>query len=126
MSPSQLMEQGTSSTLESSLISSVSASSAEIGESTIGDVFWRSAFTYSRRTSEPLDPGNGVGEGERGGAALEGCPVPARSTGGSREVLPLAAGEGVTTDGSAPPEGASAVASGWRYVRQVGHGLGSL
>ena len=77
----------------------------------MGDVCWRSAFTYCRRTSEPLDPGSGVGDGERGGAALEGCPVPARSTGGSREVLPLAAREGVATDGSAPPEGASAVAS---------------
>jgi|TARA_B110000261_G_scaffold147781_1_gene173045 hypothetical protein len=41
----RLMEQGTPSTLESSLASSVSASSGEIGESTIGDVCWISAFT---------------------------------------------------------------------------------
>ena len=126
VSPRRLMEQGTPSTLESSLTSSVSASSGEIGASTMGDVCWRSAFTYCRRTSESLDPGRGDGGGDRGGAALEGCAVSTGSTGGSREVLLLAAREGVTTDESAPPEGAPAVALGWRCVGQIGHGWGSL
>ena len=127
VSPRRLMEQGTPSTLETSLTSSVSASSGEIGESTMGDVCWRSAFTYfrrtsascSRRTSESRDPGDG-------GAALEGCAASTESTGELREALLLAAREGVTTDGPALPAGASAVALGLRSVGQVGHGLGSL
>ena len=53
--PRRLMEQGTPSMPESSLTSSVSASSGEIGESTMGDVRWRFAFTYCRRTSESLE-----------------------------------------------------------------------
>jgi hypothetical protein len=55
VSPSRLTEHGGPSTLESSLTSSASASSAAIDESTMGDVCYRSAFTYFRRTSEPLD-----------------------------------------------------------------------
>ena len=116
MSPRRLMEQGTPSTLESSLTSSVAASSGEIGESTMGDVCWRSAFKYCRRTSESLDPGEGVCEGDRGGAALEGCAMSMESTGESRVALLLAAREGVATDGSALPEGVSAVALGLRCV----------
>ena len=126
MSPRRLVEQGTLSTLESSLTSSVSASSGEIGESTMGDVCWRSAFTHCRRTSESLDPGEGAYEVDRGGAAAEGCAVSTESTGESLEALLLAAREGVTTDGSALPAGASAVALGFRSIGQIGHGLGSL
>ena len=111
MSPRRLMEQGAPSTLESSLTSSVSASSGEIGESTIGDVCWRSAITHFRRTSESLDPGEGACEGGRGGAALKGCAVSTEGTGESLEVLLLAAREGVPADGSALPVGASAGAS---------------
>ena len=48
------------------------------------------------------------------------------STGESLEALLLAAREGVTTDGSALPAGASAMALGLRNVGQIGHGLGSL
>ena len=63
-----------------------------------------------------LDPGEGSCEGDRGGAALEGCAVSTESTGESLEALLLAAREGVTTDGSALPAGASAVALGLRRV----------
>ena len=63
------MEQGTPSMLESNLTSSVSASSGETSESTMGDDRWRFAFTYCRRTAESLDPGEGDCEGDRGGAA---------------------------------------------------------
>ena len=95
----RLMEQGTPSTLESSLTSSASASSGEIGESTMGAVCWRSAFAYcrkrpascSRRTSGSRDPGDG-------GTALEDCAASTESTGESREELLLAAREGVTAD----------------------------
>ena len=120
------MEQGTPSMLESSLTRSASASSGEIGESTMGDVCWCFAFTYYRRTSESLDPGEGACEGDRGGAALDGCAAPTESTGESLEALLLAAREGVTTDGSALPTGASAMALGLCKVGQIGHGLGSL
>jgi hypothetical protein len=126
VSPRRLMEQGTRSTLEGSVTSSASASSGEIGESTMGDVYWRSAVTYCRRTSEPLDPREDACEGDRGGAALDGCAAPTESTGESLEALLLAAREGVTTDGSALPAGASAMALGLRNVGQIGHGLGSL
>ena len=47
----RLTEQGTPSTLESSLTSSASASSGEIGERTMGAVCSRSALTYCRRRS---------------------------------------------------------------------------
>ena len=126
VSPRRLMEQETLSTLESSLASSVSTSSVEIGESTMGDVCWRSAFTYCRRTSESLDPGKGDRAGDRGGAAAEGCAVSTESTGESLDALLLSAREGVTTDGSALPAGASTVALGLRSIGQIGHGLGSL
>ena len=126
VSPRWLMEQGTLSTLEGSVTSSVSASSGEIGESTMGDVCGRSAVTYCRRTSESLDPGEGACEGERGGAALADCAVSTESTGESLVALLLAAREGVTTDGSALPAGASAMALGLRSVGQIDHGLGSL
>ena len=126
VSPRRLMEQGTPSMPESSLTSSVSASSGEIGKSTMGDVRWRFAFTYCRRTSESLDPGEGDCEGDRGGAASESCAVSTESTGESLEALLLAAGEGVTTDGSALSAGASEVALGLRSVGQIGNGVGSL
>ena len=58
--PRRLMEQGTSSMLESSLASSVSASTGEIGESTMGDACRRSAFTCCQRTPESLDQGERV------------------------------------------------------------------
>jgi len=122
--PRLLMEHGTLSTLESSLTSSVSASPGEIGESTMEDVCWRSAFTYCRRTPESLDPGEGACEGDRGGAASKGCAVSTESTGESLEALLLAAREGAATDGSALPAGASAVALGLRSVGQICHGLG--
>ena len=70
--PRRLMEQGTSSMLESSLASSVSASTGEIGESTMGDACWHSMFTYCQRASGSLDPEEGACEDDRGGAALEG------------------------------------------------------
>ena len=92
----------------------------------MGDVYWRSAVTYCRRTSESLDPREGACEGDRGGAASESCAVSTESTGESLEALLLAAGEGVTTDGSAQPAGALEVALGLRSVGQIGHGLGSL
>ena len=126
VSSRRLMEQGAPSTLESSLTSSVSASSGEIGESTMGDACWRSAFTYcrrmsvscGRRTSESRDSGGG-------GAALGGCAASTESTGELREGLLLAAREPVTADGPALPAGAPAVALS-RSVGQAGHGWGSL
>ena len=99
VSPRRLMEQGALNTLEGSVTSSVSASSGEIGESTMGDVYWLSAVTYCRRTSESLDSGEGACEGDRGGAALEGCAASTGSTGETLETLLLAAREGVQRTG---------------------------
>ena len=112
----RLMEHGALNTLEGSVTSSMSASSGEIGESTMGDANWRSAVTYCRRTSESLVPGEGACEGDRGGAALEGCAASTESIGEILEALLLAAREGVTTDWSALPAGASAMALGLRSV----------
>ena len=89
----RLTEQGTPSTLESSLASSASAPSGEIGESAMGAVCSHSAFTYCRRRSasrpRSRDPGDG-------GTASEGCAASTRSTDESCEELLLAAGEGVS------------------------------
>ena len=60
VSPRRSMEQGAPSILESSLASYVSASSGEIGESTMGDACRRSAFTCCQRTPESLDQGERV------------------------------------------------------------------
>ena len=106
--PRRLIEQGTPSTLESILASSVSASSGEIGARTIGDICRRSAFTYcrrrsescSRRASETRDSGDS-------GAAWEGCAASAESAVPRAESLPAVVG-GAPTVGSTLQAGASA------------------
>ena len=119
----RLTEQGTPSTLESSLTSSASASSGEIGERTMGAVCSRSVLTYCRRRSASRPRSR---DSEGGGTASEGCVGSSGSTDESHEESLLTAGEGVAADWPAPSAGASAVGLLRCVVQLAGHGCGSL
>ena len=115
----RLTEQGTPSTLESSLTSSASASPGEIGERTMGAVCSRSALAYWRRSSASRAKSR---DSEGGGTAPEGCVGSPGSTDDSREELLLAAGEGVAADWSAPSAGTSAMGLLCCVDQLAGHG----